>query len=210
MKHTMLKYTYTFLVGASIVLALLLATSAFAEDTAPETPNQDPASIQNSDNDSTVTRIERRVERKAMLAQGIQDRIVNLTSNVTDRLQAGIDRLDHIITRIDSRIVKLKAEGYDTTGAEQRVGDAKTTLEVAKKTLAEARSAKKAVGSDTPREAYKEIRVQLSGVQDLLKQTRALLKETVVLLKETMQKKGSETAETEAISANEQAVEITQ
>ena len=49
-------------------------------------------------------------------------------AQMTERMNAAVERLEKIATRIDSRIVKLKAEGKVTTDAEKAVAEARVTI----------------------------------------------------------------------------------
>ncbi len=51
---------------------------------------------------------------------------------VVERLNAAITRMTTLITRLDSRIAKLKADGINTTVAEGHVAKAKANIELAK------------------------------------------------------------------------------
>ncbi len=185
MKYITLKNTYAYLLFFGIMLTLFTVTHA--EEQAPPIPadaiRTDRAEMERMRGGENTTTNENRGERRAMLASHMQDRIVNLASNVTTRLRAGTERMTNIITRIESRIQKLKAEGVDTSAGEAKLTDAKNALEAVKNTLAELGSVKSAMGSDDFRGSYAPIRIQLFAVRDLLRQTHTLIKETVVLLR---------------------------
>jgi len=182
MKQSLIKTLYQCLIGLSVVCALLVATYTFAHETSLE-PTTTPLDRVVVEEETRVNPEERRTERKTALDKNIQERIINLTRNVTDRLNAGIYRMENIVVRLESRITKMKAEGYTTETAEGKLREAQSTLRVAKTTLSESRPAQQAVSSDVPREAFREIRAQMQGVQELLRQTQSLLKETVALLR---------------------------
>lgn len=183
MKYSVLKIISHCLISISVVCALLIATYTFAQEASQEfttTTSREPARV---DGDTPIDRQEIREVRKAALERNIQERIINLTQNVIDRLNAGIHRMENIAVRLESRITKMKTEGYNTAAAEAKLENAQSMLRVAKTVFSESRSAQQAVSSDNPREAFKEIRAQVQGAQELLKQTHALLKETVALLR---------------------------
>ncbi len=182
MKYSVLKIVSNCIIGLSIVCALLIATYTFAHDESLETTAIPPDRVV-AEEETRINPEERRTERKVTLERNIQERIINLTRNVTDRLTAGIHRMENIVVRLESRMMKMKAEGYNTEAAEGKLTEAQSTLRVAKTALSESRPAQQAVSSDAPREAFREIQAQAQGVQELLRQTQSLLRETIALLR---------------------------
>lgn len=124
-----------------------------------------------------------REEHRAQLERRFQDRIFNLSRNVTNRLNATAARLQNISNRLDARILKLKNAGSDTTLAEAKLTEAKNTLQEAQSSFDALPSVQQALTSDTPRESFKIIRTTFFSIRDSLKRAHALLSETVVLLK---------------------------
>lgn len=120
---------------------------------------------------------------KVMLDTKMQERIINLSSNVSTHLAKVISRLENIMNRLEARIVKLQASGTDVSKAALKLQDARSILTLAKEAHGKIGSVKDAVSSDTPREKFTLIRLQFMTVRDLLKQTHTLMKDTVVLLK---------------------------
>lgn len=124
--------------------------------------------------------------REPALSRNTQERVINLSRNIINRLTAAVERMDNIIARLETRIEKLKVLGVDTTSAEIKLTDAKNALAAAKDTLEELNSVETSLKSDAPRAAFRSIRTQFIGAHDLIKQTRTLLAETVALLKDAV------------------------
>ena len=122
-------------------------------------------------------------EHRAQLERRFQDRIFNLSRNVSNRLEASINRLLNISNRLDSRIVKLKNAGVDTSSAEAKLGEARDSLREAQSNFESLPSVQQALTSETPRESLSTIRTTFFTTRDLIKKTHAQLTETVTLLK---------------------------
>ena len=176
---------------AYAVLVLLLSgiLYASAQENEVNAPTTDPV------------KTERVEQRKAKLSQAFQERIINLGSNITNRLTAHATRMSNIISRVETRIVKIKASGLDVSAGETSLAQAKNALMAAQSTLDELGSVRGAMGGDTPRETFVIIRTQYMGVRDLLKQSQAHLMQTVTLLKEaTPRTSTTETDETAPVA----------
>lgn len=153
----------------------LVALTAVAQDAVPENGQT-----------QAEERREAREERRALISAELQDRIVNLTANVTTRLTAVIDRFSNIVARLDSRTAKLKDAGIDTTLAETKLSEAKRLLVEISVRLEGVPSVRNAVVSQAPRESFRAVRTELSLIRDDLREVHALLRETVALLKEAV------------------------
>ena len=120
------------------------------------------------------------------VSETLQERVINLASNVSLRLTAATGRFGDIVARLETRIEKFKLEGVDTAPAEAKLTEAKHVLVSAIIALDGLPSAKAAVSGDTPREAMGEIRVQIMAIRDDLGRVQTLLRETIALLKEAL------------------------
>lgn len=131
-----------------------------------------------------------REEKRVQATETSQHRLANLANNVVGRFVSVTTRVTNIITRIDSRIVKIKAMGIDTAPAEAKLAEAKTELENVKQLIATFGNASIALSSDNPQEVFKSVRTSVQSARDSLGKIRTLLKETVTLLKEAVQASG--------------------
>jgi len=129
---------------------------------------------------------EQKEEHRAAIQERAQDRIVNLASNVVMRLTSAIDRFGQIISRLDSRIEKLKNLEVDTSSAVAKLDEVKDSLSEAKNTITDLSSVREAVSGGSPRETFGIVRTELKTVRDLLKQTHSQLREVVSLLKDAV------------------------
>ncbi len=180
-------------------VSLILGMNVHAQETVATSTRAMSTSTDHSQMTMPETRAEERREirenRRGMLTENIQNRIINLGQNVTLRLASAIKRFENIIARIDSRIVKLKAEGFDTTSAESKLIEAKSSLTDTKNILNSIGSVRNAISGETPRDSFQIIRAQLIAVRDGLKNTHALLRETIPLLKSDNAQNVTETVE---------------
>lgn len=144
--------------------------------------------------------IENREARRATLMTNIQERVINLSSNVTKRLDAGVSRLNNISDRIKTRIEKLKSQNIDTSAAETKLDEAQKKLDEAEGRLLVIGSVADAISSDTPHEKFASIRGEFMKIRDLLKEAQVLLKETVSLLKSAVSAAGLDRGVSSAVS----------
>ena len=164
MKQSLSYKIYVPLLLATI--ALSFSAYAFAQET-------------NDTNSASTDRAERRVTLKVEF----QNRMVNLSQNVIKRLTFGADRLANIAFRIETRVVKLKTLGIETSEIERKLLEAKGSLQTTRDIIAGFGSVQEAMGSDDPRTAFETIRAQFDDARASLKKTHALLFETVGLLR---------------------------
>ncbi len=178
--HTLTKYFAYF----CALLFLLISLQVFAQETIleaePETQSPEvmqevpPAVVENNIGGTPV---------RDGLRQQVQERMINLISNIYARLTAGLERMTNIMIRLSTRIEKLKAEGVDTTNAESKLAQANTSLSSARMALESIESAPRAMSGDSPRTKYNTMRVQFLSVRDHLRTTRSQLLEVVAILK---------------------------
>ncbi len=166
---------------------------------AEETPAGMPAVERMREN--AEVRTETRAERRGVLESNIQDRVINLASNVTGRLTAALDRMNNIAIRIDSRIAKLDAMGVETTRAKTRLAEAQKVIDDARTKLKNIPSIDNAIRGDAPRESFTAIRAEFVVVRDLARQSHTLLIDTVAILKEAVRTHESGNGVSDAVSA---------
>ncbi len=158
-------------------------TSSTSSTTVVTASDTRATSSSQNDTPSTEAPTNIREEHRVQLLQRFQDRIFNLSRNVSNRLTASINRLQNITDRLDSRIVKEKNAGKDTTRAEAKLDEAKQSLREARSKQSELPSVQQILTSDTPRESFRVVRANFLATRDLLKKAHAQLTETVLLLK---------------------------
>ena len=136
---------------------------------------------------TTAALQEIKTERKAAFSQAIQRRVTNLASNISNRVDAAITRLQAIADRIESRINKLQADGVDMT-------DAKSSLEQARAALDEARTGiadidtqvAQAVTSENPRQEWSAVKTTFLNVKIQLQSAKSLLNQCVMQMKQAV------------------------
>ncbi len=182
--------------GFGCVTCVGIITVAAAE----ETPTAMPVIEHMRDN--AGVRAEAREERRGAFESRVQDRVINLASNVTARLTAALDRMSNIAVRIESRIKKLGAQGINTTLAETRLTEAQKAIEDGRTKLKNIPSIETAVRGDTPRESFAIIRTEFVMVRDLVRQSHTLLIDTIAILKEAVRTHASGNVTNIAIPTN--------
>ncbi len=126
-----------------------------------------------------------RSERRGALSEVRQQRIINLAANISNRMDAAVNRLFNIISRIESRIQKLSLNGVDTSAAQD-------SLQEASRTLAEARALLRDIDTlvyeaTTNEGAYgkwEDLRTRYQTIASLIRGTQTSLRETIANLKE--------------------------
>ncbi len=120
---------------------------------------------------------------KPQLSERLQERIINLASNVVNRNDAAIKRLDNIAGRIESRMQKLGAEGIDTSLPLERFNQGKVSLQNAKDKTATLTSAASALASDNPRGAFTSLVEQFRKIRQDLNAAHQAFTDTVQIMK---------------------------
>ena len=122
--------------------------------------------------------------KDAVLTRRIQERIINLAANISNRFDGLIARLENIANRLQKRIDKERAEGYDMSAAEASLTTARSELTAAKEQMRDIdTSVLGAVGSVDPRGEWRVVRVQFLTARDHIKASHAALRETILNLK---------------------------
>jgi len=119
---------------------------------------------------------DRRASQAARLSDLRKSIIQKFFDQMVKRIEAAIERLNKLISRIESRIVKLKGEGKDTASIESQVNDAKIKLASAKTKLQDAKTALDGVlSSNNPKDAFKQVRVKIQDVAKDLREVHKIL-----------------------------------
>lgn len=143
-------------------------------------------------------------QKRTMLETRLQERIINLTANVTVRLLGVIDRFGNIISRLDTRIAKLKAQGVDTEKGEEKLSEAKRLLVETSITLENLQPVQSALTGERPQESFQEIKKDILAVREGLRTVRGLLIESVALLKEAVREAELERGVSEAVTESQE------
>ena len=91
MKRYFCKKQYVYIGLALVSVGLALTTHVFAQE--PQT----------RDTESVLANRERTIPVQGNLSEKIQNRIINLARNMLTKMNASINRLSQIISRMDSR-----------------------------------------------------------------------------------------------------------
>lgn len=129
-------------------------------------------------------RQEVRADRAAALTEARQNRILNLSANISNRMEAAIGRLFTISERFSSRIEKLNTLGVDTSAASAKLDEAVNFLNQARASLANIDAA--AYGATTatePRTAWQNVKAIYAETARLIRAAQGALRETLNLLK---------------------------
>lgn len=195
-KFSVLNLTLLAALGFACVTCVDIMRAVAAE----ETPEAVPIVEQMSD--PVEERAEIHEERRGALESRMQDRVINLASNVTTRLTAALDRMSNIATRLETRINKLTALGVDTGTAQSRLQEARRAIEAGNTKLKNIPSVSTAIRGDSPRESFRAIRVELVAVRDLVRESHRLLVDTVTILKEAVRVRESGNEVSNAVTAS--------
>ncbi len=74
-------------------------------------------------------------ERKQLVNSKIDERLGDFIGKLEKRFDSAIERLEILVTRIESRIAKMDDEDIDTTKAKELLTDAKTKIATAKTSI---------------------------------------------------------------------------
>jgi len=145
-------------------------------------------------------RQEVRSERREALKDAQQKRILNLSANISNRMEAAIGRIEIIIERFNQRITKLKALGIDTASAEVKISESTRLLVEARAKLAGIDTTVfNATTSNDPRFDWQNVKTIYRETAALIKASHQSLREALVLLKEAVKARdGNASAAVEA------------
>lgn len=171
MKHS---YAQNTAFTLFFLCVLSLALSVHAE----ESTSQAPEAAHDRE-----TRQELRTERRDEMGRVSNERIINLSRNITNRLTSALTRMEKISARIETRMEKMKSEGLDTTSGEAKLVEAMSLIATTQAALATATGSEATLTSDDPKESFRALRAQYMSIRDSIKQIHTLLKESVSLLR---------------------------
>lgn len=129
-------------------------------------------------------REELRAERHGTLSEIRQQRIINLAANISNRMDAAVDRLYAIVARLESRITKIAASGIDTSEATRNLQQAAASLATAKSLLSTIdERVSEATFSEEPLAKWSELRQYYQDIGQEVRAAHTALRATVAALK---------------------------
>ena len=119
-----------------------------------------------------------------ILEKRTQERIINLAANISNRFDAVITRLDNIGNRLNTRISKMKSDGYDTGNAEESLANARTAITEARTEMSTIDTAvNAAVGSQFPKVEWQKVRTKYLTARERIRIAHTEMRATVSTLK---------------------------
>lgn len=201
-----LRTPYSYILVVLVSVYGVHSATLFAEELATSTTTTTEAVQMNP---PEIQQSAVRENRTTTITRAFQDRIINLIRNIQTRLSAAIERMDNIITRLESRMTKMKSLGIDTTFAESKLSLAKESSLRAHDALTSALGTETSIRSATPQETFETIRIQLIETRDHIRQTYALLEETSSALREAMRAGSTPQTPSEATTTSENNAQAT-
>jgi len=129
---------------------------------------------------------EKREERKQKLDEKRKGRIAAYSERIVKRMNAAVDRLEKIVDRVGSRIVKLedKFDGLSLEESKSLLAIARVELLNASVNIEDiALALQAALDSDTPKEAFEEVRVLFGEAKQSIKDAHKTLVDAIKSVK---------------------------
>jgi len=218
-----IKLTLAFVLCAGAFLVAFYAQAQERTDTTPETratssetvvERQNTLPAERGENlealqEARAERVEERTERietrqavradrQAALTEIRQQRILNLSANISNRMEAAIARLFSVIERLETRIMKMKETGLDTTAAEAKLREAAEHVASARALLSNIDAlVYNATTSEQPLTNWEGVRATYQEAAKLIRAGHQSLRETIALLQSAAPTPVAETTTTE-------------
>lgn len=126
----------------------------------------------------------RRDEIKLKIAKEAAERVRKHFDRMLKRFDAAIERLEKLADRIESRLDKADENGKDVTALRAKLDGARAKIAEAQTALDDAASKFEAVvGSDNPRDAFKDVQELMKGVKEKIKAAHAAMVDVINSLK---------------------------
>lgn len=168
-------FTYTYTPSLIMLIAMILCVAPYALA-------QEDVYRGNANQHSTTKPIEKTRETlPKSLPDVAQKRIENLVKNVNDRIVALMVRQNNIVTRIESRVNKMKNNGLDVTEAQKNIENIKDIHAHAIESINKLSSF--SIRSEKPHESLMQLRSDILATQQFLRDAQKLLYVTVEQLK---------------------------
>jgi hypothetical protein len=137
------------------------AATLSASSTTPQAP--ETTSVQNAPAAASVP-------NGTPLTPEEQQRVINLAANISNRMDAMVDRQQNILTRLQSRVLKMTQAGYDVSDTTNYLNDAVRLTANARQRLsgidAEVQTA---AGAGNPQFMWEQVVVTFTDIKNTLK-----------------------------------------
>jgi intracellular sulfur oxidation DsrE/DsrF family protein len=131
-----------------------------------------------------TAREDTQTDRTTLVARA-QDRVTNLAANMSNRMEAVIERLQNIATRLESRMTKMSDSGVDTTAGAAALASAQLSLDAAVTEISDIdASVYAAVSSADARTGWTTLKAKFTSIKDFIKTAHSELRSSVSLVKE--------------------------
>lgn len=128
-----------------------------------------------------VSAKEERIEKEAVQRK---ERINKFLNNINRKMDAAIDRLDTLLGRIESRIVKFEERGIDMTEVRQHLEIANNNIRSAVESISTAdANAREALAGDPSRDTFGNVVSELNGTKESLRSAHASLVKAISAMK---------------------------
>ncbi len=125
-----------------------------------------------------------RNERQIALTEIRQQRILNLSANLSNRMESAIERLFNIVDRLEERIAKIKQTGVNTDLAEAKLREAAQLLAEARARLANIDNLVfSATTATEPKSEWQVVRQIYIDCGNIIRRSHQALRDTIALLK---------------------------
>lgn len=123
-----------------------------------------------------------RAGENAPLSVSRQKRIVNLSANLSNRMDAAWWRFENIANRLESRMLKTETAGADTSQARVALSDARSSLDIAANLLKDIdNTVITSVTANNPVESIAELRATYEAIAVALRQAHSSLRIALAL-----------------------------
>lgn len=184
-KHTFFPYTLSvlfILISIPLQIAAQTEIATSSEASATTTPLRDTLENRREAVRASTT------ARLQALSNIRQERIINLSANLSNRLEAAIDRLFAIVGRLESRLTKIETSGKDVSQAKaslrraaEQLGSARAAMNTIDTQVVEATTANDAAAR------WQTVRTTYTNTATLIRAARESLREVVMLTKRALQ-----------------------
>lgn len=143
------------------------------------------------------------------LQEKSQQRVLNLAANISNRIDASIERLQNITDRLSSRIEKISEEGIDTSEAEASLALAQTSINAAVEAMENIDFiVDSAIKSEDVYTAWKEVRSTITETKSSLKIAKTELRAAVASLKAELLKTKEGNGVSEAVQRQNKDLDL--